>query len=415
MNTLKQYLLPVFVFLGILILGVWYFSPTENTPHVHEENVGFTCSMHPDVHSHEDGQCPICGMNLIPIEKAAQQDSIQSQMLNLSRDKVESAQIATTHPRLEPGQITLYINGRLDYDERSITRETASFPGRIEEMFVTFRGQEVIKDGLIARIYSPTLKQVIQEYVTVKQNSSSSGAVSAALERLQWFGLADLDVQPYLDGAAIPASFELRAKHFGIITALNKRVGDYVEVGENIFSLANNRKGWIWLDIFPQQRSLVDVGNKVEVELSDGRNLGTFPIDFIDPETDVAGNAKARISIQTTETLPFGSWIQAKSTSFTKENILLVDKESVLWTGPRSIVWKMHKDMSSPHFEAIEVEIGRVFSNGIEIKSGISRSDMVVNRGVFQIDAAAQLAGNRSMMNPNPRANSGNSMGGMNM
>lgn len=415
MKALKEYLLPVFVFIGILFLGVWYFSTSQTQPHTAETNAGFTCSMHPEVHSHEDGQCPICGMNLIPVKKVVQQDSLPSGMLNMSREDMESAHIAASYPRIEPGQITLYLNGRLDYDERTTTSESASFPGRIEEIFVTFRGQKIIKDGLIARIYSPTLKQAIQEYVGVKQASSSAGAVSAALERLQWFDLAELDVQPFVNGAPIPASFELRAKHSGITTAINKRVGDYVEVGEHIYSLASKNKAWVWLDIFPQQRSLINLGDKVLLTLSDGQNLGTFPIDFIDTQTDVAGNAKARISLQTSEAIPFGSWIQGRSTAFTEENLLLADKESVLWTGPRSLVWKMYEGGDSPHFEPIEVEIGREFSNGFEIKSGISRSDMVVNRGIFQLDAAAQLAGNRSMMNTTPRSNSGNSMGGMKM
>ena len=34
----------------------------------------YTCTMHPSVHSHDpDGKCPICGMDLVPVKKAAAQ------------------------------------------------------------------------------------------------------------------------------------------------------------------------------------------------------------------------------------------------------------------------------------------------------------------------------------------------------
>jgi len=47
--------------------------PTQETAHAY-----FTCPMHPEVHSHEAGKCPTCGMDLVKKE-IAETDSDQTQ------------------------------------------------------------------------------------------------------------------------------------------------------------------------------------------------------------------------------------------------------------------------------------------------------------------------------------------------
>ncbi len=40
----------------------------EHAGHDHEQGALWTCSMHPQIRAGEPGQCPICGMDLIPVE-----------------------------------------------------------------------------------------------------------------------------------------------------------------------------------------------------------------------------------------------------------------------------------------------------------------------------------------------------------
>jgi hypothetical protein len=39
---------------------------TSSTPHDHGAATVYTCPMHPEVTSDKPGQCPKCGMNLVP-------------------------------------------------------------------------------------------------------------------------------------------------------------------------------------------------------------------------------------------------------------------------------------------------------------------------------------------------------------
>src|SRR6266849_3882563 len=56
----------------------WFQQPIRLTilmPHYsaqpeHDEKVAFTCPMHPDVKSNSPGNCPICGMQLIPVSNS---------------------------------------------------------------------------------------------------------------------------------------------------------------------------------------------------------------------------------------------------------------------------------------------------------------------------------------------------------
>ena len=73
---------------GVLLIGVllgWVFLSgpsekelSENNGHEHEENTLWTCSMHPQIKKNEPGNCPICGMELIPMKSEGEVDEDMS-------------------------------------------------------------------------------------------------------------------------------------------------------------------------------------------------------------------------------------------------------------------------------------------------------------------------------------------------
>ena len=71
MNTkFKTYLIAGLVLVLGIFIGASLFSSEENTEdHNHTaetESSVWTCSMHPQIRNSEPGDCPICGMDLIP-------------------------------------------------------------------------------------------------------------------------------------------------------------------------------------------------------------------------------------------------------------------------------------------------------------------------------------------------------------
>ena len=50
--------------------GGYYLHRRAGAPPAARQTAGFHCPMHPDYKSDKPGECPICGMNLVPIEPA---------------------------------------------------------------------------------------------------------------------------------------------------------------------------------------------------------------------------------------------------------------------------------------------------------------------------------------------------------
>jgi Cu(I)/Ag(I) efflux system membrane fusion protein len=71
-----------------------------------------------------------------------------------------------------------------------------------------------------------------------------------------------------------------------------------------------------------------------------------------------------------------------------------------MWTGERSIVYEKIESNDGVGFRMREVVLGPSLGDRYVIKSGLEAGMEIVTNGTFTIDAAAQLSGKPSMMNP---------------
>jgi Cu(I)/Ag(I) efflux system membrane fusion protein len=81
-------------------------------------------------------------------------------------------------------------------------------------------------------------------------------------------------------------------------------------------------------------------------------------------------------------------------------NNLIIPKSAVLWTGKRSIVYVKQAGVDEPVFRMREIELGPALGDSFVVVSGLADGEEIVTNGTFSVDAAAQLAGKPSMMNP---------------
>jgi len=79
---------------------------------------------------------------------------------------------------------------------------------------------------------------------------------------------------------------------------------------------------------------------------------------------------------------------------------LLVPKTSVLWTGKRALVYVKVPGRLEPSFINREIVLGPEAGEFYVVTDGLREGEEIAVNGVFRIDAAAQLAGKPSMMNP---------------
>jgi Cu(I)/Ag(I) efflux system membrane fusion protein len=141
----------------------------------------------------------------------------------------------------------------------------------------------------------------------------------------------------------------------------------------------------------------------------------TFVDPVIDPQTRTAG-VRVDLPNPDRELKPemFARGVLESSIAASSDK-LLIPKTAILWTGKRAVVY-VRVDSESPTFRYREITLGPEAGDFYVVADGLEAGEEIAVNGVFKIDAAAQLEGKPSMMNPEGGAGStGHDHGGMEM
>ena len=274
----------------------------------------FTCSMHPSVRLPDpDAKCPICFMDLIPVtEDGGEGSELRVTMSEsaASLSKIETAPVGRFFPTAE---VRLY--GKVTYDETSVARLTAYFPGRIERLFVNYLGVPVTRNDHMAEVYSPDLIAAFEEFRQAKAASANSTAtsdlvrsatrdtLSAAREKLRLFGITPEQIAAVEDGSFNSDRLTIFAPIGGVVTHLAVREGDYVQTGAPIATIADLSRLWLDMEAYESQLPMLRWGQRVTftVEAHPGE---TFEgrISFIEPMVDErTRTAAVRVAVENPE------------------------------------------------------------------------------------------------------------------
>jgi len=93
----KHIIIPIAAGILGLLIGLFFMGSGDKNPAketAEQSDEVLTCSMHPHVRKNEPGQCPICGMDLIPAESSA--DGLSADQFKLTKNAIALANIQTT-------------------------------------------------------------------------------------------------------------------------------------------------------------------------------------------------------------------------------------------------------------------------------------------------------------------------------
>ncbi len=395
--------------------AAWLFKPASNdnrddlSGHVstnkeqNKEEI-WTCSMHPQIRRNEPGDCPICGMDLIPANQSGGDQTFGFQMTP-EAIKLANIQTTTIGDLAGSGGHTMMLNGRIKADETQASSLVSHIPGRIEKLFVSFTGEHVNQGQKIARIYSPDLITAQKELLEAKKILDiNPELLEATKSKLRYWKISSQTIDSILQSGKIQETFNIYAEHSGVVSQRRVAVGDYLSTGEVLFDIYSLKNVWAVFEIYERDIAKVRLGTNINFSTPSLSNKTfTARINFIDPiinsKTRVAA-VRAEINNSNGQLKP-EMFITGSLNSKQTSSKPIVPKTSVLWTGPRSVVYVKLPNTDIPSFEYREVELGDPLENGYEIISGIVLGDEVVTNGAFVIDAAAQLNNQTSMMNKN--------------
>ena len=413
----------------------------------------WTCSMHPQIQQPEPGDCPICGMDLIPLVKGGGADDGPREM-SMSESSRALADIQTTSIEKRFPEAEIRLVGKLEYDETRISSLTARFPARIDELYVNFTGVPVKEGEHLARVYSPELLTAESELLTAHQFDPNGSAVESAREKLRLWDLLPEQIEGILKSGEPEDHFDLKAPIGGVVASKHVNEGDYVKTGQSLFKIVDLSLLWLELDVYESDLAWLRVGQSVEfsVESYPGE---TFPgqIVFIEPEFDRKNRTvSVRVNVPNEDmklkpgmfaraivyskvaaagkvfSAEFaGKWISPMHPEIVKdepgqcdvcgmdlvraeelgyvqspdeEPPLVIPTSAVLRTGKRAVVYVEKTDADQPTYEGLEIEIGSRAGDVFIVKSGLAEGERVVSKGAFKIDSALQIQAKPSMMNP---------------
>ncbi|MDY0164153.1 efflux RND transporter periplasmic adaptor subunit [Desulfobotulus sp.] len=289
--------------------------------------------------------------------------------------------------------------GYVDYDENLLSHVHVRTEGWVERLVVRTAGERVKRGALLFEFYSPQLVNAQEEYLRIL-NLGQPAVRQAARDRLLALGMGRPTLEALEKDRRIRTLIPVFARQDGVVSELGIREGMFVTPAMDIMTLADLSRIWIQVEVFEHQASQIARGQRAILDMHPvhgGRLQGE--VAFIYPALDPRTRAlRVRLSFPNPEgRLKPGMFTRARILGEPSENILLIPVASLIRSGnsQRVIV-----DRGEGRFEALDVEVGLITDDEVEIFAGLSLGDRVVVSGQFLIDSESSLRASFMRMQP---------------
>lgn len=418
MKRLNFYI--VFLFVLALVAGITSCNnkgKTDHTAHDQQQKV-YTCPMHPEIIRNAPGSCPICGMDLVKKETgsgAIKDVQLEALLKPVNSFVVSTVEVTTIEQREE--DIELDVVGTVAYDTRQAGAISSRVNGRIEKLYVRYKYQPVKKGQRILDIYSPELMTAQQNLLFLLRNDpGNTSLIDAAKDRLRLMGMSAGQVATVVRNGSVIYSVPIYSNYNGFVTDISNatnapsadnmqqaattsqelaiKEGMYVQSGQAVFTVYDQSRAWVLLDIYPEQQTLVQVGNPVRIapETSPAENFRAT-IDYIEPVFRTGKKTvAARVYFNNaTRRLPIGSRVTANIFAKPKAAWWL-PKEAVLSLGRDRIVFKKEE----AGFRATRISTGSEVNRHVQVSTGLQKDDSVAVNAQFLVDNEAFIKANNN-------------------
>lgn len=444
---------------GILVMfGFWLGSLKSSE--VKNENVAssdivkeeiWTCSMHPQIKLPKQGKCPICFMDLIPLEGSSQNEEGE-RVLKMSKAAMKLAEVETRLVERKAASVRVNLVGKVVVDTTRISDIPLLVDGEIRRLFVNYIGIPVKAGDHLAELYSPDVYVAGKDLLAAVNNKVSNvDFIRSAVTKLKLLGVPQDYIDHIQKERIVQETYILKSPFDGYVENLIGYQGMWVKKGQMLCRVVDMSSLWVNLDAYESDLSWIRYGQNVVIRTE--ALLGqTFDgtVSYIPPRLDdQSRTVKVRINVDNKRNLLkpgmfvsaelmakvkasgqavrynlMGKWISPMHPEIVKdkpgncdvcgmklvkaeelglgkeeeyENPLLVPSSAVLITGKRAVVYIKKEDLS-PTFEGREVELGPKVGMHYVVLSGVKEGERVVVKGNFKIDSALQILAKPSMM-----------------
>lgn len=364
----------------------------------------WTCSMHPQIKAEEKGKCPICFMDLIPLELT---NTLPSNIIELSEAQQQSASILTYPVLFKHDQKNIKLYGRVQLIPSKVARITAWVGGRIDKLFVNSIGEKVEIGDPLYKIYSPSLitsqQELIQALNLLKVSKAGSSIflslqenLKAIRQKLLFLGLSQQELIQ-IEKQSMPAShITVYAKRGGIVRDIGLKEGEYVQEGDSILLIADMSHLWVEASVYEDDVQALHGPIKAFIILdSHPKNEISAKLERIDPFVNAqTRSSRAIFSIENHNgQYQENGFARVQIESHSKKGIL-IPHSSALFSGQKALVFVK----KGKQFKSTLVRILEKTESYYRVLGDLKQGDQVVAQGTFKIDSEFQIQAKDSMM-----------------
>lgn len=386
----------------------------------------YYCPMHPQQRSDKEGNCPICSMKLVKMEKAPSAAETAAMHAEHSSTRAPASTTSTEAPSVfipperqqligvktvvaERKPLTREIRGvgKIGFDETKVTHIHTKVSGFIEDVFVDFVGKQVKRGDPLFTLYSPDLLATQEEYLlALKSNETlrnssfdwvskgSTNLLAAARKRLELWDISEAQIAELEKAGKANRALTIYSPVSGIVTERAAyHHGRTVTPEMDLYTITDLSSVWILGQVYEYELPFVRVGQQVQVEFPYGAGVrqrnGT--VVFISPTLDPkTRTAEVRVEFPNTDmSLKPDMYVNFKNrVSFGTP--LVVPTDAVLDTGSEQYVFV---DKGQGYFEPRTVKLGPEAAGQYAIESGLKPGERVVTGANFILDSESRLKG----------------------
>ncbi len=419
-----------------------------------EEDQLWTCGMDPDVILDEPGQCPKCGMNLVPLKKPETaaiheghseekksdgerkikywqapmnpgeiydkpgKSAMGMDLIPVYEDQVSSGSAVQIDPvtvqnmgvrtaNVEKTDFSRSIRtiGKIDYNEENIFIVSSKISGWIEKLYVDYTGKPVRKGQPLLEIYSPDLVTTQQEYLLALKNKKLIGEtqfasiregaeslLNSTRQRLLYWDIPESLIKGLEESGEVRKTLRLESPVNGVVVQKNVIEGLHIKEGMSLYQIADLSTIWVYVSIYDNEVPWVRVGQSATMELSylPGKVL-QGRVAYIYPYLDEkARDVKVRLEFP-------NPGMDLKPGMYANVWIKTPAIEDAIVVPSEAVIRSGQRNLvfvtrGNGRFEPREVRIGEESDNGkIRIVSGLLENEEVVISAQFLLDSESRL------------------------
>jgi len=392
----------VIAFILMLALGIWAGpwlragwqrllpDTTAAAPHKTGDTAApagekqwYISQMHPWIIQPEPGQCPICGMDLTPIDPkrfAAE--------LSIDPATIQNIGVRTTPAVAAPLVNEVRTVGIVEWDPAKSRVIEPLAMGWVRTIAVAAAGDRVTQGEPVLTMYSPDLIAAQREWLATR--ALGEQAVAASTAKLRAVGLPDAAWEALRDHGTIAEEVTLVSPISGLVAEKMADPGDRIGPGMPALRLVNPDPVWVVATVYPHQLSTVVPGAAASIDIGEGEPIAA-EVAYVEPDIDPVTRAtRARLIVANPDLrLRAGRYATVRVRQEGGAPVVLIPRGAVRTTGERALIFVAQ---GAGRFEPREVTMGAIDNQGrVEIRSGLQAGEAVVVSGQFLLDSEARV------------------------